>query len=79
LRFLAGLASFGDDTLLRGVAAELENEGIHIVASTVFLSSILTRAGVLTSRAPDAAQWRDIRAGVAVAKAIGAWTSGRAW
>jgi UDP-2,3-diacylglucosamine hydrolase len=77
VRFLAGLASFGDDTLLRGVAAELEGEGIHIVASTLFLSSLLTPAGRLTSRAPDEAQWHDIRTGVAVAKAIGAWDIGQ--
>jgi UDP-2,3-diacylglucosamine hydrolase len=77
MRFLAGLPSFGDDTLLRGVAAELESEGIHVVASTLFLSSLVTPAGTLTQRTPDEGHWRDIRTGVAVAKAIGAWDIGQ--
>ena len=39
MQFLARLGSLGDDTLLRGVAGELEGEGIHIVESTLFLST----------------------------------------
>lgn len=77
LRFLANLTSFGDDTLLRGVAAELEREGIEIVASTLFLSTLLSPLGPLTRRVPDAAQWNDIRYGVDVAKGIGRWDVGQ--
>lgn len=77
VRFLAGLTSFGDDTLLRGIAAELEGEGIAIVASTLFLSSLMTPAGPLTSRVPDTAQWNDVHHGIAVAKAIGRWDIGQ--
>ena len=76
-RFLAGLGSFGDDTLLRGVAAELESEGIQIVESTLFLSTILTPAGVLTQQRPNEGQWSDIRHGLAVAKGIGRWDIGQ--
>lgn len=76
-RFLAGLGSLGDDTLLRGVAAELECEGIRVVESTLFLSSLLAPAGALTARTPDDGQWRDIRHGIAVAKAIGRWDIGQ--
>lgn len=77
LAFLARLGSFGDDALLRGVAEELEGEGIRIVESTLFLSSLLTPAGVLTRREPDEPQWKDIRHGIAVAKAIGRWDIGQ--
>lgn len=77
LRFLARLGSLGDDSLLRGVAAELESEGIRIVASTLFLSTLLSPAGPLTPRTPDDAQWSDIRHGFAVAKAIGRWDIGQ--
>ena len=45
MQFLARLGSLGDDTLLRGVADELEGEGIRIVESTLFLSSLLTPGG----------------------------------
>jgi DUF1009 family protein len=76
-RFLASLGSFGDDTLLRGVAAELESEGIRVVESTVFLARLLAPAGSLTARAPDDVQWRDIRYGIEVAKAIGRWDIGQ--
>ncbi len=76
-RFLARLERLGDDTLLRGVAAELESEGIRIVASTLFLSTLMAPAGPLTTRVPDAAQWKDIAHGIDVAKAIGRWDIGQ--
>lgn len=76
-RFLARLDRLGDDTLLRGVAAELESEGIQIVESTLFLPSLMATAGPLTPRVPDAAQWSDIHHGVEVAKAIGRWDIGQ--
>jgi DUF1009 family protein len=77
LAFLARLAHLGDDALLRGLAEELEREGIHIVSSTLFLESLLAPAGALTPQAPTEAQWRDIRHGVAVAHAIGRWDIGQ--
>jgi len=76
-RFLARLTSFGDDALLRGVAAELESAGIRIVESTLFLSPILAPVGPLTQRMPNDAQWEDVRRGVAVAKALGRWDIGQ--
>jgi len=76
-QFLARLRTFGDDVLLRGIATELESEGIHVVESTLFLSAILTPTGPLTSRVPTADQWTDIRYGIAVAKAIGRWDIGQ--
>lgn len=76
-RFLARLTRWSDDVLLRGVAQELEGEGIAVVASTLFLGSILTPEGPLTARQPDAAQWADVRYGLAAAKGVGAWDIGQ--
>jgi DUF1009 family protein len=76
-RFLARLTQWSDDTLLRGVAAELESEGIAIVDSTIFLAALLTPEGALTARQLDAGQWRDVEYGLAVAKGIGAWDVGQ--
>lgn len=76
-RFLARLTRWGDDILLRGVAEELEGEGIAVVASTLFLRSILAPEGPLTTRQPDEVQWADIRYGVAAAKGVGAWDIGQ--
>ncbi len=77
MRFLARLGSLGDDTLLRGLAAELESEGIHVVESTLFLATLLAPPGPLTAKTPDDGQWSDIRHGFAVAKAIGRWDIGQ--
>jgi hypothetical protein len=77
LAFLNRVGSFGDDALLRGVADELESEGIRVVESTLFLSTLLTPVGPLTTRLPDDAQWKDIRLGMDVAKAIGRFDIGQ--
>jgi len=76
-RMLQRLTDFGDDAVLRGVAAEIESEGIPVVESTLFLSSLLTPVGPLTEAIPDKPQWDDIRKGVAVAKALGRFDVGQ--
>src|SRR5262245_25612147 len=76
-QFLARLTQWSDDTLLRGVAGELESEGIAVVDSTLFLAALLTPTGPLTAREPSPAQWRDIEYGLAVAKGIGAFDIGQ--
>ena len=70
-RFLTRIKSRDDDALLRGIADELASDGIRIIDSTFCLSNIIAHAGVLTRRAPNAAQWQDINMGVRLAKEIG--------
>ena len=77
LAFISKLPNLKDDVILRGVAQELEDEGITIVESTRFLSSLVPQEGVLTHAEPDANQWEDIRLGVAAAKEIGRWDIGQ--
>jgi DUF1009 family protein len=74
---LQRVGSFKDDAVLRGVAAELEAEGIEVVPPTVFLGDVLARAGVCTCRAPTEEEWRDIKYGYRVAKEIGRWDIGQ--
>ena len=69
--FLARVRSREDDRLLRGVAEELEKDGIKIVESTLFLSRIIPGEGVLTRRSPSPEQWEDIRLGFQTAKEAG--------
>jgi len=69
--FLAKVRSREDDQLLRGVAAELEKDGIEVLPSTLFLSEIMPGEGVLTRRSPTAEEWDDIKLGFNTAKAIG--------
>ena len=71
VRFLTRVKSREDDALLRGVADELAEEGITILQSTLCLSHIIAREGVLTQRAPTASEWEDVRLGFQVAKEIG--------
>jgi UDP-2,3-diacylglucosamine hydrolase len=69
--FLARVRSREDDQLLRGVAGELEKDGIRVLESTLFLSEIIPAEGVLTRRAPSPHEWEDIRLGFETAKEIG--------
>jgi DUF1009 family protein len=69
--FLARMRSREDDQLLRGVAKELEGEGIRVLESTLFLSRIIPSEGVLTRRSPTSEQWEDVHLGIEVAKAVG--------
>jgi UDP-2,3-diacylglucosamine hydrolase len=69
--FLARMRSRDDDQLLRGVAKELEGEGIEVLESTLFLSRLIPSAGILTRRSPTASQWEDVKLGIEVAKAVG--------
>lgn len=69
--FLARLKSREDDDLLRGIAGELERDGIKIIESTFCLADLMPNVGALTSNKPSAAQLRDIEIGFAAAKEIG--------
>ncbi len=72
LALLARMRSRDDDQLLRGVAGELEREGIHILESTLFLERIIpAEAGVLTRTQPSAEQWKDVRLGIPMVKRLG--------
>lgn len=77
MAFIGTLPNLNDDVILRGVARELEAEGIEIVESTRFLPALVPEVGTLTRAEPDADQWKDIRLGVAAAKAIGRWDIGQ--
>ena len=77
LAFISRLPSLKDDVILRGVAQELEAEGITVVESTRFLSSLLAQEGVLTTSTPNEQQWADVRLGFTVAKEVGRWDIGQ--
>jgi UDP-2,3-diacylglucosamine hydrolase len=69
--FLARLKRRDDDALLRGIADELEKDGITILESTLCVPQIITTVGVLTRHAPSERQWEDIQFGIQAAKEIG--------
>ena len=76
-KLLLNLRSRNTDMLLGAVAKVLADEGIELISSTTYLEPLLARAGLLTSRAPDEEEEKDIAYGRAVAKAIATYDLGQ--
>mgnify|MGYP001826595400 FL=1 len=60
-----------DDAILRAVARALEEEGVKVLESTLYLEHLLFPKGVLTRKKPSKTQRRDIEFGWRNARAIG--------
>ena len=69
-KLLFSLPRKNTDALIGAVARVLEDEGIRLVDSTLFLKPLVPEAGVLTRRAPDAGEAADIAYGLGVARQI---------
>lgn len=59
------LGSAKDDVIMRGIAEELEVEGIEVISSVVFMQEQMAPAGVLTEAHPTREEYRDIEVGTA--------------
>lgn len=75
--FLARVRSLHDDRLLRGIAEELESEGIRVIPSTDYMPTLVPSAGSLTRRSPRARERADVAFGLRVAKAVGRFEIGQ--
>jgi DUF1009 family protein len=74
-----GKAAFaGDDTLLRGLAAVLREEGFEVLSPHAILGGVLAEAGLLAGPAPDAIARADIARGIAVLEALSVQDVGQA-
>lgn len=60
-----------DDALLRAIASVLEDEGIAVRESTMYLQHLLFPQGILTRKKPSKDQRKDIEFGWKNARAIG--------
>lgn len=58
------------DSIMEGVAQELERAGISLLECTRFLSGVLVEHAVLTRRAPTPREWEDIRFGQEIARTV---------
>ncbi len=76
-KLLASLPEKNTDALIGGVRKVLEDEGIHLVDSTLLLKPLLATAGVLTRRKPSADEMRDIDYGRRVANALAGFDVGQ--
>lgn len=71
-KLLFSLPRKNTDSLIGAVARVLEDEGIRLVDSTLFLKPLLPAAGVLTHRAPNDREAADLAYGLALARHIAA-------
>jgi DUF1009 family protein len=76
-KLLLNLPIRSTDRLLGAVAKVLEDEGIELMSSTAFLEPLLAEEGVLTKRAPDEDERRNIEYGLSVARAVAGFDIGQ--
>jgi len=76
-KLLFALPRKNTDALIGAVAKVLEEEGIHLVDSTLFLKPLVPEAGILTRRAPDEDEAADIEYGLGVARHIASMDIGQ--
>lgn len=68
----------GDDTVLKLFVRRIERSGVKVVGAHEIVPELVAAEGLLTKAAPRKADWRDIEAAHAAAKAIGALDIGQA-
>jgi UDP-2,3-diacylglucosamine hydrolase len=76
-KLLMNLRTRSTDALLGAVAKVLADEGIELINSTSFLEPLLAQQGVLTQRAPDGDEQKNIAYGLGVADALAAFDIGQ--
>jgi len=77
LAMLSRIGRFSDDAVLRGLAAEIEAEGIEVIDPVPMLEGAIAAAGHLAGPAPEAAQLRDLDIAFNVLAALGAFDIGQ--
>lgn len=76
-KLLLNLRTRNTDMLLGAVAKVLGDEGIELISSTAYLEPLLAKPGVLTSRAPNDEELKDVDYGRTVALAIAGYDLGQ--
>jgi hypothetical protein len=76
-KLLLNLRTRNTDMLLGAVAKVLGDEGIELISSTTFLEPLLAQEGVLTKRAPDDEERKNIEYGLNVARSVAGFDIGQ--
>jgi UDP-2,3-diacylglucosamine hydrolase len=76
-KLLLALGTRNTDSLIGAIAKVLEDEGIHLMRSTEFLEPLLAKPGVLTKRAPNEDEKKNIAYGRDVARHIAHYDIGQ--
>jgi hypothetical protein len=77
LTMLANIERFSDDAVLRGVAREVEAEGITMIDPVPMIEHWLARAGAGAGPEPTPDQMRDLDLAFAVARRLGSYDIGQ--
>jgi UDP-2,3-diacylglucosamine hydrolase len=77
LAMLQRIGRFSDDAVLRGVADELEAEGIAIIDPVPMLDDVIAQAGVASGPEPSAGQLKDLALAFMVARTVGRFDIGQ--
>lgn len=70
LKMLWNLPRRNTNSLIGGIAAELEKDGIELIDSTYFLQDQLSKTGILTKRKPNDIEIENIEYGLHIANEI---------
>ncbi len=76
-KLLFSLPRKNTDSLIDAVARVLEDEGIQLVDSTLFLKPLVPASGVLTRRAPNEHEVEDMTYGLSVARQVASMDIGQ--
>jgi len=76
-KLLLNLRTRNTDMLLGAVAKVLGDEGIELISSTAFLEPLLADEGVMTKRAPDEDERKNVEYGLGVARAVAGFDIGQ--
>jgi len=78
IAMLQRIGRFSDDAVLRGLAGELEADGIAVIDPVPMLGNLIATPGVASGPEPSAAQLKDLALAFAVTRAVGAFDVGQA-
>ncbi|MDQ2832742.1 MAG: UDP-2,3-diacylglucosamine diphosphatase LpxI [Acidobacteriota bacterium] len=76
-KLLLSLRTRNTDMLLGAIAKVLGDEGIELISSTAYLEPLLAKSGVLTRRAPDENEQKNVAYGRTVGCAVAAYDLGQ--
>ncbi len=76
-RLLFSIKTRGDDVLLRALSAELEREGLQVVAPHAYSPDLLAPEGILTRRKPTDREREDVDFGWDLAQQLGKFDIGQ--
>ncbi len=67
-----------DYTIIKAIAIKLRREGIKVMDTTIYLSKLIPKRGLIAKRPPTKEEWQDIKFGRVVAKKISGMDIGQA-